>query len=263
MRGDGHEVGVERLDVHDPVRSTLGRIADHDRAAVVRPSGELLDGVHAAERVRDHACGDDPDPAIARELVEGVEPKLALVVERQHPEVGPGPVRDVLPGYEVGVVLELGDEHDVAGPEVVHPPGICDDVDRLGRVSGEDDLTRRGRIEEATDRFARAFVAGCRTLAEHVHGPVDVRVRRLVELRHRVDHLARLLRAVCRIQVGERLPMDQLLEDREVGPLLLRVELRTGGHGHPAILALALLVRARGTQWRRSRPSSPSPERGA
>ncbi len=73
-------------------------------------------------------------------LVEQVEAQLALVVERQHPEVGSRLAGDELPGDEVRVVLELGDEHDVAGAEVVQAPGVGDEVDRLGRVADEDDL---------------------------------------------------------------------------------------------------------------------------
>ena len=46
--------------------------------------------------------------------VEVVEPQLALLVERDQPELGARALRDVLPRDEVRVVLELGREHDVA-----------------------------------------------------------------------------------------------------------------------------------------------------
>ena len=72
-----------------------------------------------------------------------VEQQLAVVVERDDPELGAGAVRDVLPGHEVRVVLELGREHDVARAEVGEPPRVRDEVQRLGRVADEDDLARR------------------------------------------------------------------------------------------------------------------------
>ena len=61
--------------------------------------------------------------------------QLAGVVERDHPEVGARALRDVLPGHEVRVVLELGDDDDVARAEVVEPPGVRDEVEPLGRAA--------------------------------------------------------------------------------------------------------------------------------
>ena len=64
-----------------------------------------------------------------------------------------------------------------------------------------------------------ALVGGGGLFAQLVAGPVDVRVVPLVELRHRVDHLAGLLRGVRAVQVGQRLPAaDLALQDREVLP---------------------------------------------
>ena len=47
------------------------------------------------------------------------------------------------------MVLELGHDDDVAGPEVVEAPRVGDEVERLGPVAREDDLPRRGRVDEA------------------------------------------------------------------------------------------------------------------
>src|SRR4051794_9548044 len=69
---------------------------------------------------------------------------------------------------------------------------------------------------------------------------MHVRVRGLVEIAHRIQHLARLLGARRRVEEREWLAVDQLLEDREVGAHLLRVELPACRHGHSAILALRL-----------------------
>ena len=85
---------------------------------------------------------DDLHVRVAGELVELVEMQRPVGVDREHPEVGALLVRDVLPRHEVRVVLELGDEHDVAGAEVGEAPRVRDQVDRLGRVADEDDLAR-------------------------------------------------------------------------------------------------------------------------
>src|SRR5207248_1568709 len=80
-------------------------------------------------------------------------------------------------------------------PEVVQTPRVGDEVDPFGCVSGEDDLTRRRRVQEAPDRLARPFVARRRPLGQLVNPSVDVRVRGLVEAPERVEHPAGLLRA--------------------------------------------------------------------
>ena len=169
-------------------------------------------------------------------LVERVELQLTVVVDRQQPEVGAGPLGDVLPRNEVRVVLELGHEHDVARPEVVEAPGVGDEVDPLGRAAGEDHLARGRRVDELARRLARALVPLGRPLGEQVDAAVHVRVRGLVEVADRVQHLPRLLRAGRRVEIGERLAVDLLLEDREVGAQLLRVEGWASRHGHRAIV---------------------------
>ncbi len=74
-------------------------------------------------------------------LVEEVEPELAVVVHRQHAEDRPGALCGRLPRHEVRVVLELRREDDVTRPQVVGTPGVGDEVQRLGRIAHEDDLT--------------------------------------------------------------------------------------------------------------------------
>ena len=90
-----------------------------------------------------------------RDRVERVELELAEVVDRDHPEVGARALGDVLPRHEVRVVLELGDDDEVAGAEVVEAPRVRDEVDALGRAAREDDLARRRRVDERAT-FSRA-----------------------------------------------------------------------------------------------------------
>ena len=103
------------------VRRGLRGVDDHDRAVLVSPARQPLDGVDRAERVRDEVVGDDLHVPLGRERVEILELQLAVVVEADHPELRAGPLRDVLPGDEVRVVLELGDDDEVARAEVRSP----------------------------------------------------------------------------------------------------------------------------------------------
>ena len=98
------------------------------------------------------------------------------------------------------------------------------------------DLALARRVEELRDLRASSLVAGGRVLGELVDAAVDVRVRRLVERRHRVEHLARLLRRGRRVEERERLPVDLLLEDREVGAQPVRVQLLRCLDGHAPIV---------------------------
>ncbi len=175
---------------------------------------------------------------LACDRVELLEPQLALVVERDHPESSTRALGDVLPGDEVRVMLELADDDEVARPEPDEAPGVRDEVDPLGGVADEDDLARRGRVHERAHLLARQLQPLGRALGELVHAAVHVRVRRLVELRHRVEHLARLLRARSRVEERERLAVERLLEDREVGAQSSRVESGSRRYGHHRIVPL-------------------------
>ena len=54
------------------------------------------------------------------------------------------------------MVLELGDENDIARAEIHESPRIRHEVQTLGRVAGEDHLARVGSIDEAREPSARA-----------------------------------------------------------------------------------------------------------
>jgi hypothetical protein len=101
---------------------------------------------------------------------------------------GAGGFRGLLPGHEVGVVLELGREHDVAGLEVGVAPAAGDEVDALGGAAREDDLGGIGGVDELRDAGAGALVGIGRAHRERVQAAVDVAVVALVVVHERVDH---------------------------------------------------------------------------
>ena len=254
---DREEVAVERLHVDVHVRRRLCGVAHEDRALPVRPARQRADVVDRPQCVRDEVRRHHLDRVVAGDRIQSREVDLAVVVEREHEELGALPVRDVLPWDEVGVVLELGDDDRVAGAEVVPAPRIGDEVECLGRVADEDDLPRLRGVQERAHLLAGSLEAGGRPLAEDVHGAVHVRVGRLVEGGHRIDHLARLLGAVRRIQVGEGLAVDQLLEDGEIGPQGTGVELlAVGTHSHDRMVRGTIKPSCSGlsfSRWRRQR----------
>ena len=82
------------------------------------------------------------------------------------------------------------------------------------------------------DLVARALVLCRGDLRQRVDAPVDVRVLGLVERAQLVEDLPRLVGADGRVEIGERLASDLLLEDRKVGAQLARIEPRLGLHSH-------------------------------
>ena len=214
------------------MRSRLRGVDDHDRTALVRPGGELAHRVDRPERVGDEVRGDDLHLARALDLVQRVELQLARLVDRDGLERRARAPSDVLPRDEARMVLEIRDDDDVAGAEVVEPPRIRHQIQRLGRAPREDDLALRRRVDEAGDLAPRRLVAGRRALGEPVDAAMDVRVRVLVEVAHRIEHLARLLRRRGRVEERHRPAVHELVEHGEVGAQAVRVQLGLRRYGH-------------------------------
>ena len=239
MRREAEEVAPERLNVDGAMWDRLRSVDDHDRALLVRPGRELLDRVDRAERVRDRVGGDHLDLSRPGDLVERLERQLAVPVERDGAKLGARTESDLLPGDEVRVMLELGDDDHVARAEVLETPGVGDQVQRLGDVPGEDHLADGGRVQQRAHLLARSFEARRRPLREVVDGAVHVCVRVAVELPHRVQHLPRLLRGVRRVEIGERLAVHLALEGGKIGPQLAGIERGDGRLGHVLMVPAA------------------------
>src|SRR5690606_365677 len=88
----------------------------------------LLDRHDGAQRVGNLGYGDDAR-AVVEQLLVLVEQYLAGVIDGNHAQMraaGPG---QLLPGHDVGVVFEVGDDDFVALAHVLRAPAFCDQVD--------------------------------------------------------------------------------------------------------------------------------------
>ena len=153
---EGEEVDAERAR-RRPARA--GRAArrrpprSHRRACAT--VGDVAHGVDGAEHVGHGRDADELDAV--DQAVEVVEHEAAVVVDRDVAQVEAAELLgEDHPRHDVGVVLHLGQQHGVAraagwpGPRTVRHQ-----VERLGRVLGEDDLVRRvRRADEASRRPA-------------------------------------------------------------------------------------------------------------
>src|SRR5262249_21191160 len=128
--GEGVEVAVEFADVDLEMRDRLGPVDKYRDAAVVSGLDDLLDRVDRAQRVGDvgqrqqlHARTEKP--------IELVESEIARVIDRNDLERRAVRLSRLLPGNDVRVMFESGEDDLVAGPErLAETRG--DEVDRVG-----------------------------------------------------------------------------------------------------------------------------------
>src|SRR5438132_6977439 len=114
-------------------------------------------------------------------------------------------------------MLDGGDQHFIAGLDVLPAPRAGHEVDALRRAAGEDDLLLAAGIDESLHRAARLFVGRGGHLAQVMHAAMHVRVFLGVVANDAIDHRLRLLRRRRVVQVDERLaPADGSVKDGEV-----------------------------------------------
>jgi len=218
VSAEGEEIATDGLHVDRLVSYGLGRVDERDgtdRAGFGAEGcgvGEDAEGVgEVGEREELHLRGE--------ELVERfkIEAEFGIGAEDGHVfQRGTGAEGELLPRDEVGVVLHLGREDDVAGLEVGGAPGLRDEVDRFGRAAGEDDLGGIGGVDEPGGAGAGGFVAVGRAHGKRVEAAMDVGVVPFVEAGESVDHRARLLGGRAVVEIDEGLAADVLVERGKV-----------------------------------------------
>jgi hypothetical protein len=210
----------------------LGGVDVHERARRVGGVGQQPDVVERPEDVR-HGR-DRQQLRTVEQPVEVGEVELEVVGDGDPAELDAALFDEDVPRHDIGVMLHLGDDHRIAGAEVLAGPGVRDEVHRLGDVLREDDLARSTCVEQLGHLGASSLVGGCRLLRDRVDAAVHVRVVVAVVVLHGVEHGTRLLRRRRRVEVHERLAVDLAFEDREVGLDSADVE----NLGHPPTSAV-------------------------
>ena len=148
MPGERGEVDVERVEVDRLVRHRLAGVQHRQRADGLGPLDQLGDRGHRAGHIRVMAEGNDFDVLVELQRIQIDATVVGHAVPAQRGAGAPG---QFLPRDEVGVVLELGGDDDVAGPdgtfEAVVPQHIRHQVERFGGVLGEHQLVGIGADE--------------------------------------------------------------------------------------------------------------------
>ncbi len=186
------------------------------------------DRVHRAHRVGDVLQRHQPR-ALAQQACEGLQIEPRVVGDRDRHDFRAGGLGRELPRHDVRVVRHAGDEDLVARAQAAPGEGRGHQVDALGGAAGPDHLLARGRVDEAAHRVARALEGAGGTIAQRVRAAVHVGIDLAVVGRDRLDHRHRLLRGRGVVEVDQRLAVDLLREDRELGAQAPGIEGRNGG----------------------------------
>ena len=216
MAREREEVHVQRLHVHRQMGDRLRAVEQHRHAVAVRDPDHLLGRLDHAGDVRHLRHRHQLGPVREHARV-AVKLHAARVVGGDEAQLCADPLGQHLPWNQIAVVLDLGQQDLVIRAHVVVAPRPRHQVDRLGGPAGEDDLVRPCGVDESRDPCAGVLILRGGVLAERVQAAVDVRVVRLVVLANRVNDRPRLLRGRRVVQVDERLVVDPLRQDREVG----------------------------------------------
>src|SRR5829696_6119461 len=106
-----------------------------------------------------------------------VEIELAVVGETHALDASIFLFGEKLPWYEVGVMIHRGHDDEIAGLDVAASPGLRHQVDRLSRIPNEDDLARRGGIDEVGHHMPGRLILRLGTLGEVVDPTVKIAFR--------------------------------------------------------------------------------------
>ena len=139
MAGEHEEVRAEFGDVDRHVLDRLSAVDQHPRAVAVTQLDDLVDRYHGAQRIGDLA-GRNQFRTRTQQLLELVQQQVARVVDRRHLEDRSGLLRNQLPGNDIGVMLQVGDDDLVAGLQMLAAPRVRHQVDRLGGAADEHDV---------------------------------------------------------------------------------------------------------------------------
>jgi len=125
----------------------------------------------------------------------------------------------------------MAENHLVSRAETCTAERLGHQIDAFGGVAREDDLARRGGVDEALHRRAGVLERFGGALAEQMDAAVYVHVVLAVVGHQRVEHRTRLLRRRGVVQVHERLAVHGLPKNGKVLADAAHVEADLGRRG--------------------------------
>ena len=195
----------------------LGAIQQHQRADRFGQPDDLRHRVHRAQGVGHVVHRHQLHPRVQQGL-QRLQVDVAAVGDRNRHDLGPGGRRHQLPGHDIGVVFQPGDQHPVARLQGAAPPAVRHQVDGGGGAAGPDELFRFRAGEKAGHGVPGLLEGVGRTVAQGVDAAVYVGIVMAVIVTDRLDHARGLLGGGGIVQVHQRMAVDLLVQDGEVAP---------------------------------------------
>ena len=208
----------------------------------VVPVGDVDDTLHVVDGTERVVHMSHADEARARrnESLELAQDEVAVLVRGDCLQRGTFFASHLLPGHDVGVVVELADDDLVARRQELPSIGLRHEVDTLGGAAYEDDLLAGSGIDEALHLLAGLLVGISSTSGQRVGTAMDVAIIVLIIVADLVDDLNRLLRGGAVVEPYEVVAVHLLMEHGEVLLDLLRIQ-----RVHFLIVQVAQLLRLR------------------
>ena len=200
------EIDIERLNIDDLVNDSLTAIEQYGHALGMSNRHDLCGGIDGAQNVGHVAEGNEPGPGAEQGAI-GVHIQLTLVRHRNELQNHALGLTQEMPRHDIGVMFHHRQNDLVAFNQPLTERGR-DQIDRLGRALGEDNLIDRPSVDQLGDAAAGGFIGLGGFVGEAVQAAVDVGIGRFHHPAHRLDHRPRLLRRGRTVQIDQRLAVD-------------------------------------------------------
>lgn len=212
--GKDQKIGVESADIDSRVGYALGAVHQDERSGGMGLVNKGAQGIDRTEGIRDLGDGEQAAP-FAQQPLQLNRIEIARLVEFQETQFGPAPLRRHLPGHQVAVVLQLGDDDLIALSDMALRPAPGDEIDRLGGVAGEDDLLTAAGADERGHTAARRLVSRRRPLSKAVSPAVGIGIIAPVKLIDRLEDLTGPVRRGRTVQINQ-IAVFRLREERKI-----------------------------------------------
>ncbi len=181
VAGEAEEVTAQLGDVGGQVGDVLGPVNQAEGAGGAGRVGELADGGEGAQHVGHGGEAEELGPV--QQPVEIGQVEGVVVGHGHEAQLDAALLAQDQPRHQVGVVLDLGEHHHVAGRQVGPAPAVGHQVEGLGHVLGEHHAVGGRGADEPGHLAPGRFVAVGGFGGDAVDAPVHVGVGRLVDRR--------------------------------------------------------------------------------
>jgi hypothetical protein len=145
-----------------------------------------------------------------------------VTFDREVLQSGAGFACDDLPRNQIGMMLHLGDQNRIAGPEMRATPGARYEIDPFGRSASKNDRIRRSGSQVCGNRGPRFFVEFRGSSAQLVNSAVNIGMVLPIVPANFIDHAIRVLSRRGVVQIDQTMAVYLLIQNRKVGSVPAR-----------------------------------------